>query len=73
MKKLNIESVSLLTDKTDTVKFDFCCNKFIKASFVIQGTNTISETSATMPSTLPDDKQAQLITAAYQCCTEIGE
>ncbi|KAL4216930.1 Carnosine synthase 1 [Mactra antiquata] len=30
------------------------------------------ETAATMPSTLPEDKQAQLVTAAYQCCTEIG-
>lgn len=31
-----------------------------------------TETSAVMPSSLPADKQAQLITAAYQCCTEIG-
>ncbi|XP_072042191.1 carnosine synthase 1-like [Amphiura filiformis] len=25
-----------------------------------------------MPSNLPSDKQAQLVTAAYQCCNEIG-
>ena len=31
-----------------------------------------TETAATMPTTLPSDKAAQLITAAYQCCTEIG-
>ena len=30
------------------------------------------ETAATMPTTLPSDKASQLITAAYQCCTEIG-
>jgi hypothetical protein len=32
-----------------------------------------SETAAVMPSCLPADKQAQLIAAAYQCCTEIGK
>ncbi|XP_072014380.1 carnosine synthase 1-like [Amphiura filiformis] len=31
-----------------------------------------TETVALMPSNLPSDKQAQLVTAAYQCCTEIG-
>ncbi|XP_052234453.1 carnosine synthase 1-like isoform X2 [Dreissena polymorpha] len=31
-----------------------------------------TETSSLMPSSLPVDKQAQLVTAAYQCCTEIG-
>ncbi|XP_053385384.1 carnosine synthase 1-like isoform X2 [Mercenaria mercenaria] len=31
-----------------------------------------TETAAVMPSSLPEDKQAQLIVAAYQCCTEIG-
>ncbi|XP_060602022.1 carnosine synthase 1-like isoform X2 [Ruditapes philippinarum] len=31
-----------------------------------------TETAAVMPSCLPADKQAQLIAAAYQCCTEIG-
>ena len=31
-----------------------------------------TETAATMPTTLPSDKASQLITAAYQCCTEIG-
>ncbi|KAL3855356.1 hypothetical protein ACJMK2_014571 [Sinanodonta woodiana] len=33
---------------------------------------TFTETAACMPSSLPYDKQRQLITAAYQCCTEIG-
>ncbi|XP_072041227.1 carnosine synthase 1-like [Amphiura filiformis] len=31
-----------------------------------------TETVALMPSNLPSDKQAQLVTAAYQCCNEIG-
>lgn len=31
-----------------------------------------TETAAMMPSCLPIDKQAQIIAAAYQCCTEIG-
>ncbi|KAL3855357.1 hypothetical protein ACJMK2_014572 [Sinanodonta woodiana] len=33
---------------------------------------TFIETSACMPSFLPNDKQRQLITAVYQCCTKIG-
>ncbi|KAL3855360.1 hypothetical protein ACJMK2_014575 [Sinanodonta woodiana] len=33
---------------------------------------TFTETAACMPSSLPYDKQRQLINAAYQCCTEIG-
>lgn len=32
-----------------------------------------TETAACMPSALPSDKQAQLVSAAYQCCTEIGK
>ncbi|XP_060084792.1 carnosine synthase 1-like isoform X2 [Ylistrum balloti] len=33
---------------------------------------TFTETAALMPTCLPPDKAAQLKTAAYQCCTEIG-
>lgn len=32
----------------------------------------LTETTASMPSCLESDKQAQIITAAYQCATEIG-
>jgi carnosine synthase len=33
---------------------------------------SFTETAACMPSCLPEDKVGQLVTAAYQCCTEIG-
>jgi len=32
-----------------------------------------TETAALMPSVLPSDKQSQLVAAAFQCCTEIGQ
>ena len=31
-----------------------------------------TETTASMPSCLPNDQIGQIVTAAYQCCTEIG-
>ena len=33
---------------------------------------SFTETTACMPSGLPSDKQGLLITAAYQCCVEVG-
>ncbi|KAK3586592.1 hypothetical protein CHS0354_027727, partial [Potamilus streckersoni] len=33
---------------------------------------TFTETAACMPSSLPYDKQRQLITVVYRCCTKIG-
>ncbi|KAK3586588.1 hypothetical protein CHS0354_027723 [Potamilus streckersoni] len=46
------------------------------AAFVSDNGSTrgerFTETAACMPSCLPYDKRQQLITAAYQCCTEIG-
>ncbi|XP_072033047.1 carnosine synthase 1-like [Amphiura filiformis] len=56
----------------DVVIFD----RKLVASFLNENgpTNgsTFIETTCLMPSNLPSDKQAQLVTAAYQCCTEIG-
>ncbi|XP_062594790.1 carnosine synthase 1-like [Saccostrea cucullata] len=33
---------------------------------------SFTETAACMPSCLPPDKIGQIVTAAYQCCTEVG-
>lgn len=46
------------------------------AAFVVDNGSTrpgsFTETAACMPSCLSSDKVGQLVTAAYQCCTEIG-
>lgn len=51
-------------------------NRKLVAAFVSDNAPTkkgfFTETAACMPSCLPNNKIEQLITAAYQCCTEIG-
>lgn len=51
-------------------------NRKLVAAFVSDNAPTkkgfFTETTACMPSCLPNNKIEQLITAAYQCCTEIG-
>lgn len=46
------------------------------AAFIVDNGSTrpgsFTETAACMPSCLRPDKVGQLVTAAYQCCTEIG-
>lgn len=34
--------------------------------------NSFTETASSMPTCLPSDKRAQLVTAAYTCCNELG-
>lgn len=51
-------------------------NRKLVAAFVSDNGPTkkgfFTETAACMPSCLPKDKVGQIVTAAYQCCVEIG-
>lgn len=69
---LLMEYISGTEHDIDIVMF----NRQIVAAFISDNGPTrpgsYTETTASMPTCLPIDRQGQLITAAYQCCTEIG-
>lgn len=52
------------------------CNRKLMAAFITDfgcsSEGIAHKAAATMPSILPPDKQSQLVAAAYQSCTEIG-
>lgn len=76
----DFESTLALANLTDGSKHDvdiIIYNRQLIGSFISDigpsyKTST-AETVTTMPSTLPSDKQVQLVAAAYQCCTETGK